>query len=193
MGKIYLITNQVNGKQYVGQTRLTLESRFKSHCRKDKIESMAIRAAINKYGKENFTIELLEETTDLDDRETYYIEKYDTYKNGYNNTIGGGSQNIAVTPEVKEKLSVAGKNRHRNPHTEETKEKMRISRLKYIEENQWISPTTGGHTEEAKQKMRGRRPEQSERQKGRKLSPETKEKIRQKQLAAWERKRTQTP
>ena len=31
-GKIYKITNKVNGKIYVGQTMKTLEERFQKHC-----------------------------------------------------------------------------------------------------------------------------------------------------------------
>ncbi len=65
-GKIYKITNKVNGKIYVGQTIKTLEERFQKHCwgttEKDKYHlNMAIKKAIKKYGKENFIIELIEE------------------------------------------------------------------------------------------------------------------------------------
>lgn len=52
---------------------------------------MAIHRAINKYGKTNFTIEVIEEieSTNLNDREKYWIEYYDSYNNGYNSTKGG--------------------------------------------------------------------------------------------------------
>lgn len=96
IGKIYKITNRINGKIYVGQTVKTLEERFQKHCwgttNKDKYHlNMAIKKAIRKYGKENFTIELIEEveTDRLDEREVYWISFYDSYNKGYNCTLGG--------------------------------------------------------------------------------------------------------
>lgn len=52
---------------------------------------MVIKKAIHKYGKENFTIEVIEtcEETLLDEREKYWIAYYDSYRKGYNSTIGG--------------------------------------------------------------------------------------------------------
>lgn len=102
-GKIYKITNNINGKIYVGQTTKTLKERFQKHCwgttSKDKYHlNMAIKMAIRKYGKENFTIELLEETEidNLDKREIYWISYFDSYNKGYNCTLGG--QNGATNP-----------------------------------------------------------------------------------------------
>ena len=58
--------------------------------------------AIAKYGKDNFYIELLEETTldKLNEREIYYIEKFDSYKNGYNSTNGGGCKTICKIQDI---------------------------------------------------------------------------------------------
>jgi group I intron endonuclease len=96
LGKIYKITNLVNGKIYVGQTTKSLKERFQRHCwgttEKDSYHlNMAIKKAIKKYGKNNFTIELIEEveTDKLDEREVYWISYYDSYNKGYNCTIGG--------------------------------------------------------------------------------------------------------
>ena len=49
---------------------------------------------MNKYGIEHFFIELLEtvEISKLEEREQYWIEKLNTYHNGYNATIGGDGQ-----------------------------------------------------------------------------------------------------
>ncbi len=44
---------------------------------------------MRKYGIEHFHIELIEETDDPEEREIYWIEKYQTFKNGYNATLGG--------------------------------------------------------------------------------------------------------
>lgn len=59
---------------------------------------MPIYKAIRKYGKENFTIESLEEVTfdKLDEREMYWIAYYDSFKKGYNATIGGGGKALYI-------------------------------------------------------------------------------------------------
>lgn len=88
-GYIYKITNKVNGKSYIGQTRYTVEFRWRQHIHKK--DNVYFHNAIHKYGIDNFTIETLEECDykDLDSREIYYIAKYNTFKEGYNLTIGG--------------------------------------------------------------------------------------------------------
>lgn len=93
-GFIYIITNTVNGKQYVGQTVQSINKRFDRHCQYYGSEAenrMAIKLAIHKYGRKNFTIEVLEQCDVelLNEREIYYIEKFNTYNNGYNSTRGG--------------------------------------------------------------------------------------------------------
>ena len=95
MGFIYKITNKVNGKAYVGKTIYTVEQRFKEHLRESKHEWVMARPlyrAMNKYGTENFIVEMLEEVADrtlLDERERYWIAYYDTVRHGYNATLGG--------------------------------------------------------------------------------------------------------
>lgn len=101
LGRIYIITNSINDKVYIGQTIQTLENRFKEHCRKgwSKAESnMHIKRAILKYGKENFKIKELEicNSALLNEREIYYIKLYDSYNKGYNNTLGGNQFNIEL-------------------------------------------------------------------------------------------------
>lgn len=91
--KIYKITNLVNGKIYIGQTRQSLIERFYKHCSKysDSHFFMPIKQAIFKYGKENFKIEAIEycDEESINDREIYWIEYYDSYNKGYNCTLGG--------------------------------------------------------------------------------------------------------
>ena len=196
MGKIYLITNTINKKVYVGQTKLSIEERFKEH--KQPSKKTAICNAIQKYGAENFTIELLEECEIdmLDKKETHYIKKYNSYKEGYNNTIGGGSQYISHTPEVKKKLSEAAKGKmvgDKNPAKRpEVRKKISEAAKRRVESGKWVSPTTGGHTPEALKKMKENQPDRSGKNNSRygvKMSEETKQKIREKQLAAQQRKR----
>ena len=93
-GFIYKITNKINGKSYIGQTIQNVKERFYQHCAikcSQEVLNMAIHRAINKYGKSNFTLEVIEEveSTNLNDREKYWIRYYDSYNNGYNSTEGG--------------------------------------------------------------------------------------------------------
>ena len=93
-GFIYKITNKVNGKSYIGQTIQSVKERFYQHCAtkcSQAVLNMVIHKAITKYGKSNFTIEVIEEveSANLNDRERYWIRYYDSYNNGYNSTEGG--------------------------------------------------------------------------------------------------------
>lgn len=106
---IYIITNSVNSKVYIGQTIQSLKNRWQGHCRKGFSESeknMHIKRAINKYGKENFQIKELErcKVTELDEREVYYISLYDPYNKGYNSTKGGksGTKRLKLNKEQQE-------------------------------------------------------------------------------------------
>lgn len=92
MAYIYKITNDINGKIYIGKTYNSIEKRFKEHCKdrlKRKCEQRPLYSAMNKYGIEHFYIELLEETDNPEEREKYWIEYYGSFKNGYNATTGG--------------------------------------------------------------------------------------------------------
>ena len=94
MGYIYKITNKVNNKAYIGQTIKTVEKRFQQHknnSNKPYFSQIVLYKAFNKYGIQNFKCETIEEIPNeqLDEREKYWIEYYDTYFNGYNSTLGG--------------------------------------------------------------------------------------------------------
>lgn len=91
-GYIYVITNKLNGTQYVGQTTRNLEVRFNEHCTEKRGHS-PLHKAIQKYGWVNFKIEELERCpiSQLNTREEYWVNKLDTYNNGYNLTPGGNN------------------------------------------------------------------------------------------------------
>ena len=94
MAYIYKITNLINGKAYIGKTLLTIEERWKEHCRdarKERCEKRPLYSAMNKYGFENFKVEQIEECDDntVNEQEVYWIEHFGTFKDGYNATIGG--------------------------------------------------------------------------------------------------------
>ena len=94
MAYIYKITNKLNGKIYIGKTTKTIEERYKEHCNdymKDRNENRPLYRAMKKYGIKNFSIEEIEEcsTSNSSERETYWIEYYNSFSNGYNATRGG--------------------------------------------------------------------------------------------------------
>ena len=80
---IYKITNKLNGKSYIGQS-IHCGKRLDEHCSNKK---QFIDETIELEGIQNFTFEILEECNkeELNEREDYYIEKYNTmFPNGYN-------------------------------------------------------------------------------------------------------------
>lgn len=91
---IYKITNNINGKVYIGQS-IDIKRRWRSH-KKDfeNIDNKFYRA-IRKYGLENFFFEIVEEVpvNELDERESYWIRFYNSIEEGYN-TIPGGVKGI---------------------------------------------------------------------------------------------------
>ena len=94
IGFIYVITNDVNGKQYVGKTTDTVEVRYKKHLeeyKKPRCEKRPLYPAMNKYGLEHFFVKQLEECEldILNIREQYWIKELNTFHNGYNATYGG--------------------------------------------------------------------------------------------------------
>lgn len=83
---IYKITNLLNNKIYIGQS-VHIEKRFLEHTWKDKNNHSALSNAFKKYGKDNFSFEVIEECNYkiLNIRERYYIISYNSLTpNGYN-------------------------------------------------------------------------------------------------------------
>lgn len=102
MAYIYKITNIVNNKKYIGKTERDLDTRWQEHIRKaKKYPHIPLYAAINKYGKEQFTIEMIEQCSseELDEREMYWINFYNTYHSHDYNCTGGGEGGIKPIPE----------------------------------------------------------------------------------------------
>ena len=98
MAVIYKVTNNINGKIYIGKTVHTIERRFLEHVYEShtNTKNRPFHLAIAKYGPENFSIETIEEVniSDIDAREQYWIQYYRSYIgfpdcNGYNATLGG--------------------------------------------------------------------------------------------------------
>lgn len=94
--QIYVITNSVNGKQYVGQTVKPLEKRWKQHLRDIKRGTLPhLYNAMKKYGTDNFSMqELCTANTqeELDAAEILHIAHLGTKSpKGYNLTNGGST------------------------------------------------------------------------------------------------------
>lgn len=93
MYKIYKITNLLNNKVYIGQTKNSLSRRFREHCN-EKSCCIKLKNSIQKYGKANFIIEQIDTATnkaDINIKEEYYISFFNSTndKFGYNIKKGG--------------------------------------------------------------------------------------------------------
>lgn len=92
---IYKITNNINGKIYIGKTVKSIERRFWEHKNNAKKgRKTALYNAIRKYGEDNFSIEIIcncNTLEELNEKEIYYINKFNSSKSkyGYNLTSGG--------------------------------------------------------------------------------------------------------
>ena len=163
---IYMHTNALNGKSYVGQTAQHLERRIRRGFIGYK-GSVALKNAIDKYGVGAFTTQILCYVENIDEAnrvESSLIESYNTLApNGYN--LHSGGRNGYFCEETKRKIGKAIKGRK---HTESTRKK--------------ISEGNKGKTvsDETRNKI-------SKANKGRKLTPEHKRKLSEsrKGKTAW--------
>lgn len=87
MACIYYIKHKETGRTYIGQTVQTLEQRMRQHL----AGNTEIDRALQSLGITSFEYGIIEQckSEELDEKEIYYIAKYDTYYNGYNNQLGG--------------------------------------------------------------------------------------------------------
>jgi group I intron endonuclease len=151
---VYKITNLINGKIYIGQTKKKVSRRFNEHTR----TQYPIGQALRKYGEENFKIEVLVQCPDVEYSDYVEVELIKAYNcvapNGYN--LASGGKYFEHCDETKRKLSEKAKERGINPELTKLAAKV----------------TTGvPRTEEVKRKI-------SEAQKGKKLSESHLENLR---------------
>lgn len=118
---IYLITNKINGKKYIGQS-INIKKRFAEHLRSGQPEKYShknerdintpIHLAMQKYGIQNFSLTILEECDkqQLDDRERYWISYYKSNEKqfGYNVLLGGQNK-IALKGELHSQAKLSQK------------------------------------------------------------------------------------
>jgi group I intron endonuclease len=136
-GVVYKITNNINGMAYIGQTIKQLRKRWTDHLfnsigkGKGKHKSYLHRA-IEKYGEDNFSIEILNVCVDkkaLDVVEMFYIKNMNTLgPNGYNISLGGTGvmHGRKMSPEAVARIRQANLGKKLSP---EHAEKLRLSKL----------------------------------------------------------------
>ena len=195
---IYKFTSP-SGKSYIGQSKNSIEYRWNQHIKvwkrlsnrnpkTYKGNSVKFFYALDKYEPSLWTMEILcacVSKQDMNDKETYYIELFDTYYNGYNCTKGGEGRVVDfLEEEHKQNLSVARKEYFEtddgikwkaelsdmysgkgNPmfgktftHTEETKRNIsERMKGKNIGKEPWNKGRTGVYSEETLSKMSANR------------------------------------
>ena len=199
---IYKIENKIDGKVYIGQS-IDIDSRWLRH--KEELtynhhHNDYLQRSWNKYGKENFIFEVIEECEEvnLTNREQYWIDFYgginscNTYNNRDASSVG------RLSDYTKLKISISQKGKPKAPGrtvSEDGRKRLSISHMgiKPTEETRRkMSEAKKGkkHTEESKKKISDTHKKRfkdnpelakqiSIRQSGRKLSDETKDKLRQ--------------
>lgn len=152
---IYLRTNLINGKQYVGQT-IDFEERERDWKYAKRYSGGIIDKARAKYGVENFETKVLNECNtieELDQLEMYYIKELNTKTpNGYNLTDGGeGQSGFHHSEESRRKMSRSQMGVRKGiPRTEDVKKKISET----MKGRKVSSGMTGHkHSEESKKKM----------------------------------------
>ena len=137
---IYLITNDVNDKVYVGQTTKSLEERIKNH-RNSMVSggTTHLYNAMRKYGWDKFhfhTIAYADDQETLNELEEYFIKKYDStnHRIGYN-ILPGTSYRFASgapmkNPEIAKRVTDKLRGRKGAKRSEESKKNMRVAAKK---------------------------------------------------------------
>lgn len=169
---VYLVTNRINGKRYVGQTSQPLQKRWNRHkSPMNHRRSSYLFNAINRHGADAFEIRPLvivgtKQEMDLYEKQLIKIWDLRNPQKGYNLTEGGGGMlGFKLSKETKQKMSV---------HVKSEQHKARISASKMGNKSRLGIK----HSEETKQRM-------SEKAAGRKFSEEH----RQNLCLAWQRRR----
>lgn len=150
---IYLYTNKINNKKYVGQVNSNTKNLYKRHLEHMR-NNLLIDNKLREYGEENFSLEIIhiaETLEELNYFEEFYIKYYDTLaKNnkGYNIAIGGhhkGNTLAGMSQEEKdlifkdkERCKKISETQKRTKRSEESNEKRRKTLLEQRENKEAI-------------------------------------------------------
>lgn len=178
---LYVVTNLVNGKRYIGIT-VDFERRRKEHIAGK--GSLLVYRAIQKYNLNNIEFDPLVEGPDkwIENFEIRMIASLETFgPKGYNLTAGGegGSLGRVVSKETKQKLSEALQGIKRGPHSLEHKEKISESHRGKVLSKETKQKMSVAH--EGKVFSKETRRKISEASKGRTFSKETRKKLSESQ------------
>lgn len=145
-GYIYKLTCTITGKVYVGKT-IDINRRMMQHSKITPKYSHHLANAIKKYGIDNFKEEIIFEVeaedravlnAALSNAEKSYIKQYDSYRNGYNSTIGGeGTNRFHWLESSKKKISESMKKFFKS-----AKGKAQIKHTIFCNKNREISKET---------------------------------------------------
>ena len=113
---LYKITNIITNDMYIGKTINPIAKRFHRHINdaiSNRLDTHLARA-IRYYKPDNFRIEQIDTANTIDElniKEKYWIAKYDTYNNGYNETEGGDGGNT-YSKKTKEEMNIIKEKLH---------------------------------------------------------------------------------
>lgn len=114
---VYKVENLVNGKLYIGQTTETLGERWRKHLSDAarKRHNMLLHRAIRKYGPDAFRVTVVNDAAKsqeaLNVLERIYIQRFRSYENGYNMTLGGeGAFGLVMPESAKKRLAEIARN-----------------------------------------------------------------------------------
>jgi len=120
---IYKATNKINNKIYIGQTTNTLQYRANQHFREAKREDRPntyFHNAIEKYGFENFTFEVIDSANIIDElnlKEQYWIRFYDSTNKQIGYNLDSGGVNCFKSARTKRKIGDTTLQKWQNPDT----------------------------------------------------------------------------
>ena len=115
---IYIITNTVTDKVYIGQTSRSFEIRKSEHIRYYETLDYHIYRAMRKYGIDKFSIDPIcsvPNVDNLNELEIQFIKEYDSFHNGYNMTLGGNEEKMSQT--IRDKISKSKTGTKRSKHS----------------------------------------------------------------------------
>lgn len=140
IGYIYITVNKINGKKYIGKKKSNkfLDNKYLG-------SGVLLQQAIKKYGRQNFTVHLIEACNDMDElilREMYWIKFYNAveskmfYNLSYGNEGHAGRGTYKHSQQCKDKISKSNKGKIRT-----LENKIKISKSLKQKHNVWVNNT----------------------------------------------------